>query len=163
MAADEDAGILADADIDLGNLRMAIGLGVGLVKQGHGGNRNASGLHDQGNHLVDGQLLGGRGQSLKHEVVYLGLAVAEDGGMFGVGGDAFQADDQHFPERADILVGGALHAYPFGLFGVGRSRAGPGCLVGQSAVEILAVFRFIGRKKGRPQFVAPDQTFFDHG
>ncbi|EKD37910.1 MAG: hypothetical protein ACD_75C00940G0002 [uncultured bacterium] len=60
MAADKYARVLAHADIDLGDFRMAIGGGIGFVEQGHSSHRYAAGLHDQSDHLLGRQLLGDR-------------------------------------------------------------------------------------------------------
>ena len=110
VAADEDAGIGPHADVDLGDLRDAVGRGVGLVQQGHRRHRRLAGLQHQGDHLVDRQVLRRRGQRLEHEIVDLILAVTQYGGVLGVGGDALEADDQQLPQRADVLVGGAQDA-----------------------------------------------------
>ncbi len=162
MAADQDAGVGPHPDIDLGDLGMAVGRRIGLVEQGHGGHRGPPGLHHQGEHLVDRQFLRRRGQGLEHEVADLILAVTEDHGVLGIGGDPLETDDQHLLQRAHILVGGAQHPDCPGLGGEVGGGAAPGRLVGQRIAEILAVFRLVGSEKGRPQAVASPEPVLDH-
>ena len=66
---------------------LAVGGGVGLVEQRHGGNGRLPGFHHQPHHLLRRQVLGGGGQGFHHEVVDGRFAETQDGGMIGVGGD----------------------------------------------------------------------------
>ncbi|EKD37909.1 MAG: hypothetical protein ACD_75C00940G0001 [uncultured bacterium] len=81
--------------------------------------------------------------------------------MFGVGGNAFQADNQKFPQGSYVLIGSTQNTHRFGLFGKARYRAAPDGLVRQNSIEILAVFCFIGGEKGGPQLTAANQAIFN--
>ena len=112
-------GLLPTPMIDLGDLRVAVGRGIGLVQQGHGGNRCFSGFHHQRHHLIHGEILGGGGQRFDDEIVDVIFLKSKDGGMVGIGGDPFETDDQQLAQGADILVCGGQHTNGFGLVGKG--------------------------------------------
>ncbi len=62
MAGDEDSGVIPDTQIYFGDLGVAIGAGVGLVKKSHGGNSVCACLHNHSNHIIHGEVFRGRGQ-----------------------------------------------------------------------------------------------------
>ncbi len=160
VAADEDAGVGAHADVDLGDLRVAVGGGVGLVQQGHGLDGHLARLQHQGDHLVDREVPGGGGQGLHDEVVDLVLLVPQYGGMVGVGRDALQPDDQASSrrERTSSFAGG--QDYPRTSPSSAKAAASPrmpGGRIGQRLGEILPVLLLVGGQETLPQLVASHQ------
>jgi len=53
VAADQDAGVLADSELDFGDLGMAIRAGVGGIEQGHACNTPLAGLQGECHQLID--------------------------------------------------------------------------------------------------------------
>ena len=110
VAGDQDAGALADAELDLSEFGVAVGAGVGLVQQGHAGHRDLAGLHGQVDQCAGFQLPGGGGERLGQEGVDLLAFEAEHRGVVGIGGDALQAVDDQFLQGAQVLVAFRQHA-----------------------------------------------------
>jgi len=104
VAGDQDAGVVPHAEIHFADLGIAVGRGVGLVEERHGGNGIGSRLHDHADHIVDGEVFRGRGKGFHDGHVNLVLLEAENLGMLRVGGDAFAADDDELSQGADIPV-----------------------------------------------------------
>ncbi len=76
------------------------------VEQGEGRDADPPALEDEPDHLVDGEVLRGRGEPLLEEGLDRVVRVPEHGGVVVVRADALQAVDQHLAERADVLVPG---------------------------------------------------------
>ncbi|MPN10058.1 hypothetical protein SDC9_157351 [bioreactor metagenome] len=52
MTTDEYSGVIANANVDLGNFRAAIGCGIGFIQKGHHINAIFSGFKHQPDKLV---------------------------------------------------------------------------------------------------------------
>ncbi len=69
MAADQDARSWTHTQIDLCGFGVTIGVGVGLIQQGHGAQTHFPGFENQVGQFLDGQLVVGGGfQHLLNEV-----------------------------------------------------------------------------------------------
>jgi len=155
VARDEDARVGPNADIDAGDLGVAVGGGVGLVQQGHGVDRCLARLHDKSHELVDGFLLGGRGERFDQEAIDLLVLEAQDHGMVGIGRDALQAVDDELAQGAYVLMGGGEHT---DLLGLGTelvfSALPEGRVVGDAPGGIACL---------RPEGITDAECLFDVG
>ena len=124
MTAHEDAGAFADADVDLRDLRVAVGRGVGLVEQRHRLDACFADVQDQRRELVGADVLAADfGQGVFQHLVERRVFVAEVQGMFGVGGGSLHAVDDQLFERPYVLVAHAQHTHFCG-FGFVFRRGG---------------------------------------
>ncbi len=94
VAADENSGVVPHPDIHRGNLRIAVGGGVGLVEKGHGLHRLLSCLKHQPGHLIYGKIFGGGGQGGHEEVVNIAILVLQHRRMLRIGGDPLCPDGE---------------------------------------------------------------------
>ena len=100
-------------DADVGRLGMAVGAGVGGVQQAHHRQVQLAGLHRPAEQVVGrGVLVGEEIEGLVERGVDVGVFVAEDPGVIGIGGRALQPVEDQFlqagrrrrPSRACRLV-----------------------------------------------------------
>jgi hypothetical protein len=98
VAADQDSGSVADADIDRCYFRVAIGLCIGLVEKRHSGDSLFARLHDKSHHLINGEIFGGRDKRLHYEIVDFVISQAEHRGVIGIGGNPLEPDRQQLAE-----------------------------------------------------------------
>ena len=103
MSADEDARLVAHTDVDVGGLRLAKTVGVGLVKQSHHVDSVFSSLqHQLEQLLLCGGWGGDCGQGALHNDFAVG--VAQPVGMLVVGCHSLEAIHGEFLQRAQVLV-----------------------------------------------------------
>jgi len=84
----------------------AVGLGVGLVQQGHALKVYLAGLHYHGQKRVHGVLAAYGGEGAVEEIVDGAVGVAQRHGVPGVGGHAAQTEEYEGLKGTDVLVGG---------------------------------------------------------
>ena len=116
MAADENARIVPNADIHLGDFRIAVGRGVGLVQKRHGLYGFLSCLEHQSRHGIHRKILGGGGEGGHEEIVDLGIFIIQYRRMFRIGGDSLEPYDEQFPKGAHVLVFRGKNAHGLRLF-----------------------------------------------
>ena len=104
VSGDKYPRVAPHSQVDLGDLRVAVGLRVGLVEQRHRGDGVLAGLHDHRDHVVDGELFRRGGKPLHHRGVDLVLLEAQHLGVLRIGGDSLRSDDEKLSERAHVLV-----------------------------------------------------------
>ena len=115
VAGDQNAGVPAHADVDPGDLGIAVGGGVGLVQEGHALHAVLARLQGQGGELVAGEaVVQGGGQGLLQEGVHRGVGLAQGICVLGVGGQALQAVGDELPQGADVLIFGGEDAHGLG-------------------------------------------------
>ena len=91
VAGDQDAFVRAMAQRHRGWHRMAVGAGVGGIEQLHGAQVDLAGLHGHGYALFHGQARNKEdGQGLVTEGGDGRVLLAKDGGVIGIGGNAFE-------------------------------------------------------------------------
>ena len=84
---------------------MAVGAGVGRIEQFHGAQVDLAGLHGYGYALFHGQARNKEdGQCLVTEGGDGRVLMAKNGGVIGVGGNAFETVQQGLFQRADIDI-----------------------------------------------------------
>ena len=91
VARDDNEGPLVDVGADPGGYRVAEGIGVGLVQQGHALVVYLSKLHQQGQPFLHGVRLAQLRQPLVEPVGDLLALVAQIAGVMGVSRHAFEA------------------------------------------------------------------------
>ncbi len=140
VTRDEDAGVLAHAYVYPCDFGVAIGLGVGLVEQGH----HVDAVFSRLEHGVEQLLHGGVGigdgcKSLVHEGDDLVAHLAQAGCVLIVGCHALEAQHSELLERAQVLVAVAQHALATALGLVVGLLAAPFHLVvvGQVHAQLL--------------------------
>lgn len=105
VAGDQDAGVLTHTDRDLGDLRVAVGGGVGLVQQRHALHAVFAGLHGQDDQILRSEGIVQRGgQGPLQESVHGSIVLKQGIGVLGVGGKALETVGDQFPQGADVLV-----------------------------------------------------------
>jgi len=104
VAGNQDAGVGAHANVDLGDLGIAVGTGVGGIKQSHNAYALVAGFKGQGHEIGHGKaVVQGLGQSFLQEVVHGGIMLAQHIGMLGIGGHALEAK-RHEPAQGTNIV-----------------------------------------------------------
>ena len=105
VTGDQDAGVLTHTDRDLGDLRVAVGGGVGLVQQRHALHAVFAGLHGQGDQILCSEGIVQRGgQGPLQESIHGSIVLKQGIGVLGVGGKALETVGDQFPQGADVLV-----------------------------------------------------------
>ena len=67
VTGDENAGMIADTEMDLCNFRMPVGFGIGLIQKRHGVHSRLTGFHDHGDHCLHGKISGRGRQRFQDE------------------------------------------------------------------------------------------------
>jgi hypothetical protein len=104
VAGDDDERALVLRGGDAGRLGMAVGLGVGGVEQRHAGEVDLAEFHDEAQPFLDGVVVAEGLHALLEPGGDLGVGLAEDAGVVGIGRHAAQAEQQRGAQRDDILV-----------------------------------------------------------
>lgn len=105
MAGDKDTRTLADADVHLCYLRIAVSGGVGLIEECHDINTELTGLEDvvqQSLHVSVG--IGDDSKRFHHIVDDVLVTLSETCGMLIVCGHALKAKDVELLERAEVGI-----------------------------------------------------------
>ncbi len=138
MAGNQNARILADADIHAGNLRISVGFCVGLVEQCHSFDAVFSGLKGKSNQIVHGQrIIQGFCKSLLDEGVDLLIVLKKRVCMLGISGETLEPVGDQLTERTDVLVLCGENADRDGLCVKTLFTSGPGGCIR----EIFFVFK----------------------
>ena len=133
MAGDQNAGAGSHPQGHFGDLRVAVGGGVGPVQQRHAGHAVLSCLQGQGYQLLLGEpVVQGGGQRPLEEGVQIRVLLPQGVGVLGVGGQSFQAVGDQLPQAADVLILGGQNPYPGGLVGKDSLRPGPVSCLGKA-------------------------------
>ena len=106
VAGHQDPGPGPDGRLHGRDHRVTVGRGVGRIEQSERGDTDPAALEDDPDHLVDGEVLRGRGEPLLEERLDRVVRVPEHGRVVVVRADALHAVDQHLAEGADVLVPG---------------------------------------------------------
>ena len=125
MTGDQNPGVVAHAQIHRCDFGIAVAGGIGLIKQGHGGDCDLTTLEDLTEHLVNTQVAGCRGQGGHHEIVEFRLLKPKHGSMIGVCSHSFKTIDQQFAQGTYIFVGLGQYADFGGLGSVIALRTVP--------------------------------------
>ncbi len=88
VTADENSRVVAHTDTHFADLRMAVAGCIRFIKKRHSRDSGLACSHHEVDHFIRRQILGGRGESLHHEVLYLFVPVSQHSGVFRIGGDA---------------------------------------------------------------------------
>ena len=145
MPGNEDAGIAAHADVDLGNFWVAVGTGIGSIQQGHGRYAELARFKGQGHKVGHAQaVIQGFGKGFLHEGVKAVFMLAKHIRMFGVGRHALEPKGDEPAQGAHIIIGGGHNAYGSGL---GQHGGLFGCFPQGCIAEAALV------GKGRGQFL----------
>ncbi len=111
VAGDQDARVLPDAEVDLGDLRIPVGLSVGTVKQIHALDAVGARLERKRHQVVDRERIVERGcQRTLDEGIDALVALAKHVRVLRIGREALEAVDDELAEGADILVLGRKDA-----------------------------------------------------
>ena len=105
VAGDEDGLPLLCAEGNLGRHGMAVRPGIARIEKLHGPDVRLARLHGEADPVIQaeiGPVDGGEG--LFHELVDLVVRLAEDLGVVGIGGHAFDAEEHDVLEGTDVLV-----------------------------------------------------------
>ena len=84
---------------------MAVGAGVAAVEEFHGFQVDLAALHAQTDKLVHAQVFEALDQGALHEFVYALVFMTENGGVVGVGGNAFESVNKDLLQGAQVLMG----------------------------------------------------------
>ena len=118
VTGDQDARVLAHADVHSGNFRVAVSRGVGFVQQSHALYAVFTGFQSQGNQVVHGfGIIQGSSQSALDESIHFFVVLGQYVGMFAVGRQTFQAVGDQFAQGTDVFVFGSQYADGLG-FGI---------------------------------------------
>ncbi|MPM50036.1 hypothetical protein SDC9_96770 [bioreactor metagenome] len=124
VTADQDAGVLADSKLDLGDLGMTVGAGIGGIEQRHACNTPFTGLKGKGHQLIDALDFKQVRKSLLDESIQFFVLIDQVVGMLGVCTNALQTVGDQLLEAAHILI--ALSENP--------NRLGELCIGGNVSV-----------------------------
>ena len=118
MAGNQDARILPYADVHGGDFRIAVSGGVGLVQQSHALYAVFPGFQSQSHQVIHAlAVVQGGSQCLLDESVHFFVVLGQHIGVLAVGGQAFQAVGDQFPQGTDVFVFGCQDTNGFG-FGI---------------------------------------------
>ncbi len=105
VSADEDARVVAHAQVHLRDLRMSVARGVGFVEQRHHFHPIFARLQYQCCEVICRKtVVGGSHQCPLHEFIDVILFLLQVVSMFCVGSHPLQSVDGQFPQRAHIFV-----------------------------------------------------------
>jgi len=104
-----------------GGFRMPVGAGIGGVEQGHAGEVDLAEFHDQAEPFLDGVVVAEGLHALLKPGGDLGIGLAEDARVVGVGRHAPQAEQQRGTQGDDV---GVAVEQVFGPVGVGAAGGG---------------------------------------
>ena len=122
VAGHDDERALVLRGGDLGGDGVAVGAGIGGVEQGHAGEVDLAEFHDQAEPAFDGVVVAEGLHALLEPGGDLGIGLAEDARVVGVGRHAAQAEQQRGAQGDDVLI--AVEEI-FGAVGV-RAAGGDG-------------------------------------
>ena len=107
VTADENGLARLGSQRNFRGLGVAVGAGVARVEQFHGLQVGSTAIQNGFHPGAEVPILAVEpgGQTLVNVRVQAGIFLPEDGGVVGVGGDAFKAVQQRLHERVDVGVG----------------------------------------------------------
>ena len=118
MAGDQDARVLPDADVHSGDFRVAVSGGIGFVQESHALYAVFPGFQSQSHQVIHALAVVQSGsQGPLDESIHFFVVLSQHVGMLAVGGQAFQAVGDQFPQGPDVFVFGGQDAHGFG-FGI---------------------------------------------
>jgi len=122
VAGHDDEGALFQGGGHLGGHGVAVGAGIGGVEQGHAGEVDLAEFHDEAEPAFDGVVVAEGLHALLEPGGDLGIGLAEDARVVGVGRHAAQAEQQRGAQGDDV---GVAVEEVFGAVGV-RAAGGDG-------------------------------------
>ena len=112
VAGNQDAGVGAHANVDLGDLGISVGAGVGGIQQSHNAYALVAGFKGQGHEIGHRKaVVQGLGQSFLQEVVHGGIMLAQHIGMLGIGGHALEAKGHEPAQGTNIVIACGKNAH----------------------------------------------------
>ena len=110
MTGNEDAGVLADADVHAGNFRISVSAGVGLVQQRHALHAKLAGLQRECHEVIRRKAVIQRfGKGRLEKCVDIFIILQERICMLQIRRKALETVGDEFPQRPDIFVLGCKH------------------------------------------------------